>query len=70
MIGDQIKITGSDTGGMKVSQECIDFMAKNNLIVDTKLISSLESLQEVDEELRHGNPDSLFRYVIDIGELL
>merc|ERR1712241_1013864 len=70
LIGDQIKITGSDTGGMKVTQECIDFMAEKNLIVDTKHISSLESLQEVDEELRQGNPDSLFRYVIDIGKLL
>ena len=70
LIGDQIKITGSDTGGMKETQECIDFMANNNLIVDTKLISSLENLQEVDEELSKGNTSSLFRYVIDIGQLL
>jgi len=70
LIGDQIKITGSDTGGMKVTQECIEFMAKKELFVETKLISSLDQLQKVDEELTKGTASSLYRYVIDIGKLL
>ena len=70
LIGDQIQITGSDTGGMKVTQECIDFMAKKELFVETKLISNLDELQKVDEELTKGTASSLYRYVIDIGKLL
>ena len=70
LIGDQIQITGSDTGGMKVTQECIDFMAQKELFVETKLISNLDELQKVDEELTKGTASSLFRYVIDIGKLL
>ena len=69
LIADQIKITGSDTGGMKVTQECIDFMAKNDLVVETKIISSLDELQDVDEELTKGNANSPHRYVIDMSKI-
>ena len=55
---------------MKVTQECIDFMAQKELFVETKLISNLDELQKVDEELTKGTASSLFRYVIDIGKLL
>ena len=69
LIADQIKITGSDTGGMKVTQECVDFMAKNDVTVDVKIISNIDELQVVDEELRKGNANSLHRYVIDMSKI-
>ena len=55
---------------MKFTQECIDFMAMKELFVETKLISSLDQLQKVDEELTKGTANSLYRYVIDIEKLL
>ena len=70
MISKAIKITGSDTGGMKVTQVCIDFMAKKELSVETKLISNLDEFQKVDEELIKGTASSLYRYLIDIGNFL
>ena len=70
MISDQIKITGSDNGGMKLTQECVDFMAKHNIFVETKLISTIEELQEVDDNYRNGLSSPTFRYVIDIEKML
>jgi D-arabinose 1-dehydrogenase-like Zn-dependent alcohol dehydrogenase len=31
---DQVRITGSATGGMKITQECINFMAEKNIMVN------------------------------------
>ena len=70
LISDQIKITGSDNGGMKLTQESVDFMAKHNISVETKLISTLEELQEVDDNYRNGLSNPPFRYVIDIEKML
>ena len=55
---------------MKLTQECIDFMAEKGLSVEVKLISNLDELQKVDEELTKGYANSIHRYVIDIGEIL
>ena len=55
---------------MKDAQECMDFMAKNNIDVEIKFISSLEQLEEVDDNYRNGMPSPPFRYVIDIEKLL
>ena len=55
---------------MKLTQECVDFMAKHNTFVETKLISTLEELQEVDDNYRNGLSSPPFRYVIDIEKML
>ena len=70
LISEQIKITGSDNSGMKTSQECMNFMAKHNVFVETKVISTLEELQKVDDNYRNGVPSPPFRYVIDMEKVL
>lgn len=65
----QYKVTGSATGGLKITQECMDFMAKHNLTVTTKMISSLEEVEQAQEALDKGN-DSGVRFVLDIDKIL
>ena len=69
LIVDQIKITGSDTGGMKITQECMNFMAENNIVAETKLISSFNELHKAEEELIKGSSNE-FRYILDIEKIL
>merc|ERR1712142_327764 len=54
LIEDQIRITGSDTGGMRMTQDCIDFMAKHSLFPETKLIKNLEELDAAEKSLKLG----------------
>ena len=54
---------------MKVTQDCINFMAEKNLATPTKRIDSLDLLHAAEEELRQGN-GSGFRYVLDMDKLL
>ena len=69
LIRDQIRITGSDTGGMRVTQECVDFMAEHSLFPETRLISSLEELENAEVALRAGE-GSESRYVLDIEKII
>ena len=48
----------------------MNFMAKHNVFVETKVISTLEELQKVDDNYRNGVPSPPFRYVIDIEKVL
>ena len=68
-IRDQIRITGSSTGSMKVTQECIDFIAEKNLLMETKLVSNLDEINEAELELVKGNSSGL-RYVLDMDKIL
>ena len=54
---------------MKITQECINFMAENDLEVKTEMINSIPELQVAEEKLVNGN-DSGVRYVIDIEKTL
>ena len=65
----QYRVTGSATGGLKITQECMDFMAKHKLTVTTKMITSLEEVEEAQAALDKGN-DSGVRFVIDIDKVL
>ena len=69
LIMDQVKITGSSTGGMKITQECVNFIARKNIILKTKFICSKADLKTATEELKKGN-DSGVRFVIDIEKTL
>jgi len=60
----RIQVAGSKTGGMKETQDCMDFCAKHNIIPKTKLIKATE-LDNVYEILQKKN-DQVMRYVLDI----
>ena len=66
---DQVKITGSSVGGMKTTQECIDFMAKKNLQVEIQMITSIAEVSQAEIALQKGN-DSGVRYVVDLQQAL
>lgn len=58
---------GSMIGGMKETQDMIDFAAKNNITADIELIS-LDYVNTAIERLAKG--DVRFRFVIDIANTL
>ena len=60
-------VTGSGIGGMKETQEMIDFAAKHNIIADVEVIS-MEYVNMAMERLAKG--DVRYRFVIDIGNTL
>ena len=68
LIMDQVRITGSATGGMKITQECINFMAEKNIMVKTEMINTFDEMNAVTEKLVKGN-DSGLRYVIDMEKI-
>jgi len=71
LIQDQIVITGSDTGGMRMTQDCIDFMAEHALFPETKTISSLDQLESAENALKLGGSSSTeYRYVLDIEKMI
>jgi alcohol dehydrogenase (NADP+) len=56
-------IAGSDIGGLKETQEMLDFCAKNNIACDIELIP----IQKVDEAYQRVlNSDVRYRFVIDV----
>lgn len=59
-----LSLAGSAIGGVKETQECIDFCHKHNIVPKTKLITA-KDLDKVYEELR-GKNDSVLRNVLDI----
>jgi len=71
LIQDQIIITGSDTGGMRMTQDCIDFMAEHSLFPETRTISSLDQLEIAENALKLGGSSSTeSRYVLDIEKMI
>jgi len=58
------KITGSVIGGMKETQECLDFCHKHNIVPRTKIVTA-KDLDEVYKSLNSKN-DSIVRNVLDI----
>jgi D-arabinose 1-dehydrogenase-like Zn-dependent alcohol dehydrogenase len=60
-------VTGSGIGGMKETQEMIDFAAKHNITADVEVIS-MEYVNTAMERLAKG--DVRYRFVIDIGNTL
>merc|ERR1719495_995733 len=60
----KLKITGSVIGGMKETQQCIDFCHKHNIVPKTKLITAA-GISDVYKVLGSKN-DSIIRHVIDI----
>jgi uncharacterized zinc-type alcohol dehydrogenase-like protein len=51
-------------GGIKNTQECIDFCAKHQIFPDTQVITA-DKIDWAWEELNKGNKEGI-RYVIDI----
>ncbi|KAF5463164.1 hypothetical protein F2P56_019100 [Juglans regia] len=60
-------VAGSATGGLKETQEMIDFAAKHNITADIELIP-IDYLNKAMERLAKG--DVRYRFVIDIGNSL
>ncbi|XP_055826898.1 probable mannitol dehydrogenase [Solanum dulcamara] len=60
-------VGGSDIGGMKETQEMLDFCAKHNIIADIELIS-VDSINMAMERL--AKSDVKYRFVIDIANSL
>ena len=54
---------------MEITQECIDFIAEKRLLMETKMISNLEELEEAEKDLIKGNSSGL-RYVLDMDKIL
>lgn len=57
-------IAGSVIGGMKETQDCIDFCHQHNIIPKTEVITA-ERLSEVYKTLSEKN-DQVVRYVLDV----
>ena len=56
---------------MKMTQECIDFMAEHSLFPETKIISSLEELENAENVLKNGDSSSTeYRFVLDIENMI
>ncbi|GLU20224.1 hypothetical protein SLE2022_364340 [Rubroshorea leprosula] len=60
-------VIGSNAGGLKETQEMIDFAAKHNITADIELIS-MDYVNTAMERLEKG--DVRYRFVIDIGNTL
>ncbi|KAJ7953496.1 putative Alcohol dehydrogenase [Quillaja saponaria] len=60
-------IAGSNIGGMKETQEMIDFAAKHNITADIEVVS-MDYLNTAMERLAKG--DVRYRFVIDVGNTL
>ena len=66
---DQVKLTGSATGGMDITQKCINFFAEKNIMVETEMIQNFDELTAAEGKLNTGN-DSGLRYVINMENIL
>ncbi|KAI5648034.1 hypothetical protein M9H77_34039 [Catharanthus roseus] len=60
-------IAGNDLGGLKETQEMIDFAAEHNITADIEVIS-IDDVNEAMERLEKG--DVRYRFVIDIANTL
>jgi len=60
----RLSVSGSTIGGIRETQDCIDFCASHNIETATKLIT-WDKLDEVFEILK-GKNDQVIRYVLDI----
>lgn len=60
----RIRLSGSKVGGIKETQDCIDFCAKNNIQPTIQLVTA-DQLAEVYDKLTAGNDEGL-RYVLDL----
>ena len=60
-------VGGSGIGGMKETQEMIDFAAKNNITADIEVIG-MDYINTALERLSKG--DVRYRFVIDVGNTL
>ncbi len=66
MITRRRSIAGSAIGGIKETQEMLDFCAKNNIVSDIELIP----IQKIDEAYeRMLKNDVKYRFVIDMASL-
>jgi len=61
-------VAGSLIGGMKSTQECVDFCAAKNIYPDCEMIEA-KDLDATWDKLVQGGADGL-RYVIDIKKSL
>ncbi|KAF3440783.1 hypothetical protein FNV43_RR19069 [Rhamnella rubrinervis] len=60
-------VVGSGIGGMKESQEMIDFAAKHNIMADIEVVP-MDYVNTAMERLK--NNDVRYRFVIDIGNTI
>lgn len=64
----RISVAGSLIGGMKETQNCMDFCAKHKIVPEIKLVKG-EELDQVYESLGKKN-DQIIRYVLDVANSL
>lgn len=60
-------VGGSSIGGLKETQEMIDFAAKHNITADIELVS-MHDINTVMDRLAKG--DVRYRFVIDVANTL
>ncbi len=65
----RLSITGTVVGGMKTTQECMDFCAKHNIFCKIEMVDSLDGIEVCADKLMKGN-DAGLRYVVDINKAL
>lgn len=66
LIGARRSVAGSGIGGIKETQEMLDFCSKNNIYCDIEIVP----IQKVNEAYeRVVNSDVRYRFVIDIKSL-
>jgi len=66
LIGQRRSISGSLVGGLKETQEMLDYCAKNNIVSDVEVIN-IEQIDEAYERILKG--DVHYRFVIDMQSL-
>jgi len=68
LLGKRQSIAGSAIGGIKATQELIDFCAEKNIYPDCKIMEAGD-LDQIWDTLAKGDGDGL-RYVLDIKKSL
>ncbi|KAJ3086143.1 hypothetical protein HK100_008796 [Physocladia obscura] len=67
LIAKRVKIGGSGAGGIKETQEMLDFCGKHNITCDIELVSVNQTEQAYERVL---NSDVKFRFVLDVAGTL
>ena len=66
LLGNRRSIGGSSVGGIKETQEMLDYCAENNIVSDVEVIS-MKNINEAFERMIKG--DVHYRFVIDMSTL-
>jgi uncharacterized zinc-type alcohol dehydrogenase-like protein len=66
LLGGRKSLAGSGIGGIKETQEMLDFCAENNIVSDIEMID-IKDIQTAYDRMEKG--DVRYRFVIDMATL-